>query len=1243
MRFANSIDRHDACSTKSYALFRVCFTFTLSVLAIWALPLSILNAANWVQEAGHRSLLVSPAPGRSAGFALQMPTSTGVHFTNRLDKDRFTTNQIYLNGAGVAAGDVDGDGWCDLYFCAIQGENALYRNLGGWQFENITTSSGVGCRDLDSTGAAFADIDGDADLDLLVNSIGQGTRVFLNDGKGKFTLSALLNPDRGGTSLALADIDGDGDLDLYIANYRTRALRDLPGTTFRIRRVNGIQVVVEVNGRPTTEPDLRGRFSVSPNNGIVEHGEADAIFRNDGHGQFTSIPFTGGTFLDEDGRPLTDPPYDWALAATFRDLNGDGWPDLYICSDFDSPDRVWMNSGKGTFKAIAAVALRSQPKFSMGVDMADINRDGFDDILAVEMLSRSHQVRLTRADRTMETSGIGQFTNRPQLTRNTLHLNRGDGTYAEIACLAGLDATGWSWSPAFLDIDLDGYEDLLVTTGHGRDDMDADSGLRIEALKRAKKLTPTEQLQLRTTTPAVLLPQLAYRNLGNLRFEEMSTNWGLGQAGIGHGLCLADLDNDGDLDVVINRLNSAAAVYRNETSASRIAVRLRGLPGNTAGIGARLLLRGGPVPEQTQEMQCGGRYLSGDQSMRVFAGSPTGQPMELEIRWRSGSITRLKNLQSNRIYEAMEQSSAREAPKEERPIASMFMEQTLGLIHQENAFDDFVRQPLLMSRLSQLGPGVGWVDVDGDGWDDVVLGSGKGGQLSILRNTQTGRFEALDVSPYNTLTTRDQAGVCALNAGGKTSLLVASANYEDASAEGSPVLSYNLGQPTPLELLPGQESSSGALALSDLDGDGDLDLFVGARALGGRYPFSPSSSVWRNEQGRWQRDEANSKVVATAGMVTGALWTDLDGDDQADLVLACDWGPVRVFKNERGRLREITTELGLNKRIGWWGGVSAGDFDEDGRMDLIIANWGLNNQYQVTSSHGRRIQAGDLTGAGRIDIIESLYDSQAGRWFPERDLLTIGKTLPYVREHSVELTHYAGSTMEAIFGDRLKTLEQWEVNFLETVVLLNRGNHFDLARLPLEVQFSATFGVAVADLDGDGHEDAVLGQNFFNTQGQTSRSDAGRGLVLRGDGRGGFTAMTGKQSGLAAYGEGRGLALGDYDQDGRVDLLMAQNGGPLKLYRNQQATPGLRVHLRGKPSNASGVGARLRVEIDGKWGPSREVRAGGGYWSQDSLTSVLGCPKPPTRLEVRWPQGLITLVPIAAGQRELIVEAPLER
>ncbi|MDW8310949.1 MAG: VCBS repeat-containing protein, partial [Verrucomicrobiales bacterium] len=427
----------------------------------------------WQEAPGHRwAALAVPAQGRT-GFLRLRAATTGISFTNSLADARSLTNRNLLSGSGVALGDVDGDGWCDVYLCGLDADNKLFRNLGNWKFADITAEAGVACAGQDSTAAAFADLEGDGDLDLLVNALGHGTRIFINNGRGRFhetTATAGVAARTGSMSMTLADVDGDGDLDLYVTNFRPTTILDQPSTTYRVNYVNNRPVVVLVNGVPTTTPEFTNRFVVSPSGNVLELGEADVLYLNDGQGRFTAVSWTGGAFLDEDGRPLEEPPRDWGLHAQFYDFTGDGAPDLYVCNDLFTPDRIWVNDGRGRFRALDRLALRCTSTFSMGVDFADIDRDGDSDFFVVDMLSRDHVKQLTQMPVTRPARWpIGLIDNRPQMRRNTLQLNRGDGTFAEISHFAGVEASEWSWGPIFLDVDLDGYEDILITNGQLRD------------------------------------------------------------------------------------------------------------------------------------------------------------------------------------------------------------------------------------------------------------------------------------------------------------------------------------------------------------------------------------------------------------------------------------------------------------------------------------------------------------------------------------------------------------------------------------------------------------------------------------------------------------------------------------------------------------------------------------------------------------------------------------------------------
>ena len=1199
-------------------------------------------------------LLVGITVGHAAGFKSIPSMDSGLSFTNHISPERYLTNQIPLNGSGVALGDVDGDGRIDVFLAGLGGGSELYRNSGNLRFQRVTSQAFPEGLVFDATGCALADIDGDGDLDLIVNSLGQGTRIYFNDGHGVFREGSRLNLGRAGMSLALADVDGDGDLDLYVTNYRLASMRDDPGAKFRLQPDGGQQRVVAYNGRSTAEPDLIGRFFVGPT-GVKENGEPDVLFLNDGQGKFTPVDWTGGTFQDESGKVLASAPYDWGLSVMFRDLNGDGRPDLYVCNDFESPDRFWLNDtppgGPLRFRAISALAMRHQSAFSMGMDVADLDRDGNDDFITVDMLSRNHTLR------NRQTAGLpvvpslpGVIDERPQFSMNALFRNRGDGTFAEIGRLAGLSASEWSWTPLFVDVDLDGYEDLLVTNGHELEMLDADLSDQANQEMAARRRPAQELLEMRRRFRRFDAKSAAFRNRGDFTFEDVSATWGFDIAGVAHGMAAADLDGDGDLDLVVNCLNGPARLYRNEATAPRLLVRLRSAGANTRAIGARISVRVGDGPAQTQELIAGGRYLSSDAAERTFALNPVWLGMTnqkpkvlVEVRWPSGRNTQVENSRLDPSLEIIEPSgdvAVRPKPILPTPWFSDVTTALRGHLHHDDPFDDFARQPLLPRSLAYLGPGVTWADVNGDGHDDLLVGGGTGGTLAVFQGNGVGEFRGLTQAPLQKKLGRDLTTIL-YHSG---IILAGSANYEDGFTNGGALRVVDLAHGVSGDAVLHQSQSTAPLALADVDGDGIPEVFVGGRAQGGRYPQAVASQLLKQTGGRFvpvQRWES-------LGLVSGACFTDLDGDGRPELALALEWGPLKLYRNRNGVLEpwdplirmpgfQNTNGLALSALPGWWNSISAGDFDGDGRLDLVAGNWGRNHFFAGDPSRRPlRIRAPDLNGDGVPDPLIS-YTGVDGRELPLRKWDSWVNDIPGLRDTFPTRAAFGAADVTEIFGAAAAGVPVGLATWFDSVILLNRGDSFELHALPLEAQVAPVFGIVVADFDGDGSEDLFLAQNFFATDPEELRHDAGRGVLLRGDGRGGFETVPGQLSGVSVYGEGRGAATADYNEDGRPDLVVGQNSAPTRLFRNDTGKPGLRVRLLGPSGNPDAWGASLwMVWADDSHGPVRERHDGAGYWSVDSPVSVLAQPRPGRALEVRWPGGLIKHYPIPSGAKEVI-------
>lgn len=1195
---------------------RLCFT-ALSL----AITLHCLEAAGqavapqlprigWIASGGSRMHRVEPAAGRPAGFALLGGGETGVVFTNRLSEAAVARNRVTENGSGVALGDVDGDGWCDIYLCGLEGSNALYRNLGGLRFEEITAAAGVACDNQLSTGALMADVDGDHDLDLLVNSLGGGTRLFINDGKARFTerTDTRLTRRFAATSMAMGDIDRDGDLDLYVANYRTISFRDeIPPVKVEARLVDG-QINLSPAGRFVPLTARQGQVEMS------ELGERDFIYLNQGGGSFAPISWTSGSFVDRDGKPLKVPPQDWGLAVAFRDLNQDGWPDLYVCNDFFfSPDRIWFNRGGAGFREATLTEFSQISMSSMAVDFADINRDGFDDIFVAEMLGRELPGRQRRRDNVKKTilaRELGAKLERWESPRNTLHLNRGDSTYAEIAQYAGLDATEWSWGAIFCDVDLDGLEDLIIPTGNNHDVQDADA---LRAISRVRAADTLEQrMENLRSMPQWRTPILAYRNKGDLTFEDRGVEWGFTLAGVTHGAALADLDNDGDLDLVANSLNGPALVYRNESTATRVAVRLKGRPPNTRGIGAVLKLTGGGMV-QRQEMMAGGRYLSSDEPIRVFAALGEGAARTLEVVWPDGLVSKLNGVAANTVYEISQVTAT--APDPIRPAHGqpLFAHAEAPAAKQGIAdHAELEAQPTLPHSMGPRGQRIAVLDLDADGVDDLVFTADRGEPMACFLGSPVGAWKPTSPSWAAAVAQRDQTAILPIQLeAGRAGLAIALAPQGRSGSSAVAIVDLKLGKlVTRVETGPGV---IGSLHAADVDGDGDLDLFAAARFVAGRWPVAPPSHLLINSGGNLALDK-EQPALASLGMAAAARFVDLDGDGLPELVAAIDCGPIRALKNNKGKFETHAENFGINSGVGFWSALEVGDFNGDGRPDFAVGNLGRNTRHHGGSDFPHSVHYADVDGDGVIEVVEAARVRGGDREHPWLDFDVLSKHLPWLEVAFPTYRAYGEASAREVWGDMWPNAQTVAISTHDSMLLLSSSQGYETRSLPVQAQFAPARCLLVADFNQDGRDDLLIGQNLMATRPDISPHDAGRGLILLGQRSGELLPVEDPMAGLGMTGEQVSMAYFEGVSDSAGTLVVAQNFGPVVGRKLSPGARGPLVRFEGGPGNPGAIGARWRpIEA----GASTRWEATGGVVHRGRWREL----RPGARVECVWPDG----------------------
>ena len=863
------------------------------------------------QELEMVPLVAASASGSSTLFESLSAEETGVDFVNHLKKAHHIP---FLNtGAGVALGDYDGDGRTDLYLVSTDGKNRLFRQVTQFRFEDTTDLAGVDGGEAWSRGAAFADIDGDGDLDLYVCNTEAPNLLYLNRGDGTFEEAAQ----RFGLDLVaasimayFADYDRDGDIDMYLVTYRAlkQNLTDgqiadieIPADTVRSRSELKVQPVRarragdrQVSLDPEQWNDLNtGNWELS--------GQLDRLFRNEGDGTFTDVTEAAG---------LVD--YGLGLSATWMDFDGDGWLDLHVANDLTTRDRLYRNQGDGTFGEELSSFLPHTPWYSMGSDVADVNNDGLLDFLVADMAGSDHyRGKVGMGDMSVFRTFMEREWPR-QLMRNSLFLNTGRRRFMEVAPMAGIAATDWTWSVKFGDFDNDGRADVFFTNGSSRDDMNIDR-MGIRFMEVADQQGEAAALEYLKTIPTAPTPNLAYRNLGDLRFEHMGARWGLDHDGVSFGAATADLDRDGDLDLVVNHLNEPVGIYRNTVSQGhRVLVRLRGAGANSFGYGAKVTVRSPEVGIQVQQMLPARGFMSSDEPILHFGLGADSRLEELEIDWPSGRTQTFRDLPADQLLQITEPVASRESPtmvaESTVPAESQFEELAtaagLTWTHRETPYDDFAVQELLPGKLSQLGPGVAVGDANGDGIEDLFL-AGAGGQAGrLFLHRGDGTFVASEGPWTEDRGAEDMAPLWLdVEGDGDLDLLVTSGGVEfpegDSKLRDRLYLNDGAGRFRPGKArLPPISTSTSTAAAADFDGDGDLDLFLGGRTIPGRYPLAPGSHLLRNDRGRFREVTADlAPALQDIGMVTSALWSDGDGDGRLDLFVTLEWGAVHFFRN----------------------------------------------------------------------------------------------------------------------------------------------------------------------------------------------------------------------------------------------------------------------------------------------------------------------------------------------------------
>lgn len=1077
-------------------------------------------------------------------FELLPSSSTGISFTNTVTDTKelniFNFRNFY-NGAGVAVGDINNDGLADIFFTANQGDNKLYLNKGGMRFEDATAGAGFKSEGKWYTGVTMADINGDGWLDIYVCNSGKlgmnkPNDLYVNQRNGTFVEEAEKYglADIGlSTHASFFDYDHDGDLDCFVLNNSPRSIESF-GYNKNMRSIRDT-----LNG--------------------------DRFYQND-NGRFKDVSEKAGIYGSEIG---------FGLGVTVGDLNNDGWEDMYISNDFFERDYLYINNGNGTFKEVINDAIGHISQGSMGSDMADINNDGYLDIFTTEMLPESdYKLKTTiKFDEYDVQNARLQNDFHHQFTTNCLQLNNADGTFSEIAQLAGVDATGWSWGALCFDFDNNGLKDLFVCNGLNKDLTDQDF---LEFFGSAEVLNKVKGggfnfKDILDRMPSNKIPNYAFLNNGDLTFKNATDSLGFSTPTFSNGAAYGDLDNDGDLDLVISNENMEAFVYRNratELSGNHfLKIKLNGNAPNTSGLGSRITIYTKQGKQILEQMPTRG-FQSSVENILHFGLGKIDMVDSLIIRWPNNKYEILKNIPADTLITINQSSASLTIPSYGGVAAlaagvglekSIFTNTTsstfpTAIVHRENNFIDFDVERLIPKMLSTEGPSISVADLNADGLEDIFLANAMADTAKILLQNKSGKF---NIKPQPSFITDKYFETTAsvffdADADKDYDLIIASGGNQ--AQPGSPYLNIrlylndgNANFTRDTTNFPSIAINASCITLCDYDNDGLEDVFIGARSIPGKYGVSPSSALIKNNGNGKFTDVTTlaAPVLKNLGMVTDAKFADINNDNKKELIISGDWMPLIILQYNNGTFKKINE---IQNSAGWWNCIELNDIDDDGDLDILAGNAGINSRIKASPEKPAKLYVGDLDKNGQIECIP-VYFKTDGKAYPYFMKGELQQQIPSLKKDFLYFKDYAGKPIEDVFTqEQLKDVEVLEVNQSQSCLYKNDGKgNFTAMPFPVMAQLSYVFGIYAGDLNGDKHKDIFMAGNFYGLKPQAGRFDANYGTTLLADGKGGYNYIHPSESGLFVNGEVRDIQ--SIKIGGKTSLLVARNNDHIEVFQ----------------------------------------------------------------------------------------------